>query len=203
MKGLLLAIAACLFLPLLTGCTAWQENVELHGVKFQKAKVDANGFVIGYIGADTLVGGRPCRQGWVHLHPNGTPAGFTASQDIALTRFTIPAATWVSQNTEGIVTTCSFPRDVDIQGHVCRGGSGGAEGVQTAFYPDGALKQFYAPKPTRIDGVLCGASLFQSGIELYENGKLHSATLSEDLLLDGQLHHAGERIHLTAEGKSQ
>jgi hypothetical protein len=203
MKRLLLTFAACLILPLLAGCVAWQEDIELHGVKFQKARVDAKGFVIGYIGADALVGGRPCRQGWLHLHPNGTLAGFTASQDIALARFTILAATWVFQNTDGIVTVCAFPRDIEIQGHVCRGSSGGSEGVQTAFYPDGALKLFFAPQPTRIDGVPCGSSLFQSGIELYENGRLCRANLSEDIFLNGQLYNAGERIHLTPEGKVQ
>jgi len=46
-------------------------------------------------------------------------------------------------------------------------------------------------------------SLFQPGIELYEDGRLHSATLTEDLLLESQYHHAGERIHLTPEGKAQ
>ena len=138
MKSFFLTFVACLFLPLLASCVTWQENVELHGVKFQKARVEANGLVIGYLGADTLVGGRPCRQGWVHLHPNGTPAGFTAAQDFALACFTIPAATWVFQNADGIVIVCVFPRDIDIQGHVCRGGIGGSEGIQTAFYPDGA-----------------------------------------------------------------
>ena len=170
-------------------------------MSFQKAKVDQRGFVIGFLPGDTTIAGRPCKQGWVHLHPNGVPAGFTASKDIVLDRFPIPPQTWVFQNEGGIVTVCSFPRDMDIQGHICRGGIGGSEGVQTAFYPNGALKQFFAPHPVRIDGVPCGASAFQPGIELHENGRLKSATLSEDFERDGRIHHKGERLRMTSEGR--
>jgi hypothetical protein len=200
-KTLLFALAGAAVVAAAAGCFDWTENVELHGVKFQKARVQENGFAIGFIGGDAVIAGRPCRKGWVHLHPNGIPAGFTASRDIALSRFTIPAGTWVFQNTDGVVTVCAFPRDLEIQGHECRGGFGGSEGTQTAFYPDGALKQFFAPKPVRIDGIPCGASAFQPGIELYENGRLRSATLSEDIALGGRLRSKGERIRLTTEGR--
>ncbi len=184
-------------MALLVGCVKWKQNVVVDGVPFQTATVDANGFVSGYISADTAIGGRPCRAGWVHLHPNGTLAGFTAGQDIVLDRFTIPAGTWVHQNPQGIVTVCAFPRNVEIQGYICRGGVGGSEGVQAAFYPDGALKQFFAPLPVTIDGIPCDSSLFQRGIELYENGHLKSGTLASDVTIDRQIHHQGERIHLT------
>jgi hypothetical protein len=194
-------LAACLCFSTLTGCLDWQQNVELHGVKFQTARVQDNGYVIGSIAADATVGGRPCRAGWLHLHPNGTPAAFTASQDIALPRFTIPAGTWVFQNSGGIVTVCAFPRDTEIQGQLCSG-NGGPEGVQAAFYPDGALKQFFAPRPVLINGIPCGANVFQPGIQLYENGRLQSATLSDDITLNGRVHHAGERIHLTPDGQT-
>jgi len=187
--------------------TGWQKNVTMHGVNFEKAKVDQRGFVTGSVAADTTIGGRPCKQGWVHLHPNGVPASFTASADIPLGRFFIPSGTWVFQNEQGIITVCSFPRDVEIQGHVCRGGGiwgilGGSEGVQAAFYPSGALKHFFVRHPVRIDGVPCAASVFH-GIELYENGRLKSATLSEDFEQDREIHHKGERLRLTSEGHVQ
>jgi hypothetical protein len=193
---------SCLLFALLAGCAVWHENVELHGVKFQRATVDSKGLVIGYMEADAVVGGRPCRKGWIHLHPNGTPAGFTASQDIALPRYTIPAGTWVIQNPDGIVTVCAFPRDVEIQGHVCRGSADGPTGVQTAFYPNGALKQFFAPGPVTIDGVPCRSSLFEPGIELYENGKLRRAVVARDFTLEGQVHHQGEPIQLASDGRA-
>jgi len=195
--------ALCAALGGFTACSSpGKENIEVYGVQFSRAKIDGRGFVIGYLAGDSTIAGRACKQGWVHLHPNGVPAGFTAASDIVLSRFIIPSNTWVFQNEEGTVTQCAFPRDTGVQGQVCRGGGilGGAEGVQTAFYPDGALKQFFARKPVRIDGVPCGNSLFQAGIELHENGRLRSATLSEDYVRQGRVYHRGERIHLTPEG---
>lgn len=194
---ILLTVLGSVLLVFATGCS-WKENVEVHGVKFQRAKITDNGFVVGYVDKDLTVAGRPCKAGWIQLHPNGALAGFTAAKDVALSRFRIPAGGWVMQNADGVVTICSFPRDTMVQGHLCRGGGliGGSEGVQTSFYPDGALKQFFGPEPVRIDGVPCGADLFHRGIELYQNGHLKSATLSEDFVRDGRAYHKGERIQL-------
>ncbi len=183
--------------------TGWQDNATLHGITFQRAKTDQRGFVIGYLAADTAIAGRPCRQGWVHLHPNGIPAGYTAAADIPLSRLTIPAGTWVFQDDKGTLTVCSFPRDMKIQNHDCRGGIGGSEGVQTAFYPSGALKQFFAPKAVEIEGFPCRASAFQPGIELYEDGRLKSATLDKDIVRDGHVLHGGDRVRLTPQGSLQ
>jgi hypothetical protein len=164
------------------------------------AKIDQQGFVIGYLAADTTIAGRPCRKGWVHLYPSGNLAGFTAASDIVLSRFVIPAHTWVYQNKDGIITVCAFPSDTGVQGHVCRGSSLGSEGVQTAFYPDGALKQFYTRKPVQIEGVQCGNGFFQRGIELYENGRLRSATLAAEFNCHGKVYRKSDRIQLTPEG---
>jgi len=195
-------IGVLLFCPvLIAGCLHWNRDIEVHGVTFEKARVDKNGFVIGRVAQDTVVAGRPCRKGWLHLHPNGVPAGFAAATDIRLPRLTIPAGTWVFQDPDGIVTVCAFPGDTEVQGHVCRGGAGGAEGIQTAFYPDGALKQFFAPADLRIDGIPCAAGLFGPGIELYASGRLRSATLAADCELNGRAYRKGERIHLTPAGQ--
>jgi len=147
--------------------------------------------------------GRPCRKGWVHLYPDGSLAAFSAAQDIPLPRFTIPAGTWVQQDPAGAVKVCSFPANTELQGHLCAGGFGGSEGVQAAFYPTGALREFFAPQPVKIDGIPCNNSLFQRPIELYEDGHLRSATLNEDFSLDNQTFHKGERINLTSDGHVQ
>jgi hypothetical protein len=197
--GLMRVAAAALCaggLLTVTGCCRWQKDVVVQGVTFQKATIDKRGFVIGWVDQDVTIHGRPCKQGWVHLHPNGALAGFTAAKEIALNRLTIPAGTWVFQDTNGTVTVCAFPHDTEVQGHLCRGGGvlGGSEGVQTAFYADGALKQFFAPHPVQIENVPCDASLFHKGIQLYEDGRLRSATLSEDFVRDGRVYHQGERL---------
>ncbi len=183
----LLALA-CTGLLLASGFAAgWQRDVTLHGVMFTKVRTDAAGFHVGHIDTETVVGGRACRAGWLHLHPDGTPAAFTAAHEIVLPRVTIPAGTWVMQNPEGVVTACAFPADTTVQGHLCRG-TGGPKGVQAAFYPDGALKHFFPVRPTTLDGVPCGTGLVRGSIELHANGRLKSCLLGEAWV------HAGRKL---------
>ena len=75
----LTSIVICLAALLFTGCFRWQENVTLAAVEFEKARVDKSGTIIGRLPEDRVVQRRPCRQGWLHLHPNGVPSGFTAA----------------------------------------------------------------------------------------------------------------------------
>ena len=63
-----------------------------------------------------------------------------------------------------------------------------------------SLRQFFSPKPLVLDGVPCGTSIFQPGIELYEDGRLRSATLSEDLVRDGKTYPKGERVVIAPSG---
>lgn len=195
-RALVIGAAALLFAG---GCFNWRHDVTLKGVAFEKARTESDGLVIGWIRADTLVGNRWCKQGWMHLHANGVAAAFTAAREIALPRCTIPAGTWVAQGPDGVIKMCAFPRDTLVQGHLCRG-SGGPTGVQASFYPDGALKQFFSRAPVRIDGILCRANLFEAGIELHENGRLKSATLAEDFTRDGRTFRKGTRITLGPDG---
>ncbi len=181
------------------GCFNWQHDVTLKGIAFERVRSEPNGYVIGWTKADTLVGNRWCKRGWLHLYPNGVAAAFTAAREIALPRDTIPAGTWVFQEPDGAITVCAFPRDTEVQGHLCRG-SGGPEGVQTALYADGGLKQFFPQGTVRIDGVPCSASLFEAGIELHPNGRLKSATLAEVFTREGRTFPKGARIFLSSDG---
>jgi hypothetical protein len=193
----------CLFQAaalLSAGCFDWQHDVSVQGVAFSKVRVEGNGLVIGLLKEDTLIGGRPCKRGWVHLRPNGVPAGFTASREIDLGRFRIPAGTWVFQNEAGVVTVCAFPRDTEVQGHRCRG-SGGPKGVQAAFYPGGALKQYFLSHDIRIQGIPCKAGSFDESIELHENGRLKGCVLSEELARDGRIYHRGTRLRFDPDGR--
>ena len=184
------------------GCSEWQHDVTLQGVAFSKVRSVSDGRLIGQIAADTVVQGRPCAQGWLHLHPNGVPAVFAAAQEIKAPRCTIPAGTWVFQDRAGAVTICAFPRDTLVQGHLCRG-SGGPKGVQASFYPDGALRQFFLVQPTVIDGVPCATGLIRGSVELHENGRLKSGMLEEDLVRDVMKLSQGIRITLTPDGRVQ
>lgn len=193
-RALLLGAASLL---LTAGLAA---EVTLHGVIFTKVRTGADGLHIGHIDTETGVGGRACRAGPLHLHPDGTPAAFTTAQEIQLARVTIPAGTWVNQNPDGVVTVCAFPQDTLVQGHLCRG-TGGPKGVQVSFYADGALRQFFLARPATIDGVPCGTGLTRGAVELHENGRLKSCHLSQDLVRDGRKLRKGTRITLTPDGR--
>lgn len=202
-KGLTLLLFPAAAL-LLAGCFSWQYDVVVQGVAFSQVRVESDGLVIGQIKADTLIGGRPCKQGWVHLRGNGVPVGFTAAREIDLGRFKIPADTWVSQSKEGVVTICQFPRDTEVQGHLCCGGGwlgGGPEGIQTEFYPDGALKKYFLRHDTRIQDIPCRAGLGRELIELYANGRLKACQLSAELTRAGQTYRPGTRLHFDPTGR--
>jgi hypothetical protein len=195
---LLLFQTAALFLA---GCSDWKYDVTVQGVAFGQVKIEDNGLVIGELKEDTLIGGRPCKRGWVHLRPNGVPVGFTASRAIDLGRFTIPAETWVFQNEDGVVTVCAFPRDTEVQGHWCLG-NGGPEGAQAAFYASGSLKQYFLRHDTRIQDIPCKGGLFNELIELHENGRLKGCVLSEELVRDGRSYPKGARLRFDPDGRN-
>jgi hypothetical protein len=194
--GLGIAVSA------IAGFFRWENNVTLRGVAFRKVRIDEQGLAIGLLKQDTMISGRPCKRGWVHIHTNGIPSGFTAAKPIELARFTIPAGTWVAQNTDGVVTVCAFPRDTLVQGHLCRG-SGGPTGVQAAFYPGGALKQYFLREDTVIQNIPCKAGVLNQSIELHENGRLKACLLSENVTFDGRPYPKGKRIHFDPEGRIQ
>lgn len=191
----------CLSVFLVAGCHAWQQDTTLKGVTFKKARVEKDGLVIGLLEKDTIIGGRPCQRGWVQVHSNGVLAAFTASQAIKLERFTIPAGTWVAQKPDGVIRVCAFPSDTEVQGHSCRGGSGGPAGVQAAFYPSGRLKQYFLREDQTVQGVPCESGVFNQSIELHENGALKSCKLSQDFTREGHTHRRGDRIQLDEQGR--
>ena len=197
----LLRFLVCTGLIQAAGLAAgWQHDVTLHGVLFTKVRTDNVGLHIGQIDTETVVGGRACRPGWLHLHPDGTPAAFIAAHDIPLPLLTIPTGTWVMQDTAGTVTVCAFPQDTEVQGHLCRG-TGGPKGVQTAFYPDGRLKQFFPARPKTIDGVPCGTGLVRGWIELHESGRLKSCALGNAWVHAGRKLRKGTRLTFTPDGQ--
>jgi len=200
MSNLCAAFPPLLAIAALGGCFGWSYDTTYAGVAFRRVRVE-RGLAIGVIREDTVIAGRPCKAGWVHLRSSGIPAGFTASRDIALARFTIPADTWVFQDAGGAVTVCAFPRDTEVQGHLCKGGWGGSEGVQAAFYPDGALKQYFLTADTVIDGLPCKAGAFNESVELYANGRVKACALSRAFSIGGRTFPKGARLRLSPEGR--
>jgi hypothetical protein len=165
------------------------------GTNFNDFRQEKNGIKIGRLKEDMVIGGRPCKKGWLHLHANNVPAAFTAAHEIEEGRLKIPVDTWVLQTAEGVVTTCAFPRDTEVQGILCKG-TGGAKGAQVAVYPSGALKQVFLARDMRIQEVPCAADAISGAVEFYEDGKLKSCLLSESYTRDGAVHKKGTRLQL-------
>lgn len=190
---------------LLAGCVNWQHDVVVKGVAFSKVRMAGADLAIGQIKEDTVIGGRPCKRGWVHVRGNGVPVAFTAAREIDLGRFKIPAETWVIQTEKGVVKICAFPPgDTAVQGHLCRGGGwlgGGPEGIQAEFYPDGALRKYFLSHDTRIQDIPCKAGLLNEIIELHESGRLKACVLSADLTRDGRTYPQGTRLRFDPDGR--
>lgn len=195
-------LAAALLTSALTAAAA--DRVPAHpsvsALPLTRVKVMPTGAVIATLTADTIIAGQPCAKGWLHLHPNGRPEGFTASAPIDHPRMRIPAGTWVVLTPEGVIRLCAFPEDIDLQGHRCRG-TGGPKGVQVAFHPDGAIRQFYLTQPTRIDGVPCDDGLIRGAVFLHPNGRLQSCRLSEPFERDGRRYERGTRLTFDDTGR--
>lgn len=199
-KKLIASLALAVLVITWIGCGDWQHNTTVHGVAFKKVRIDKQGLAIGLINEPTTIKDRPCQRGWVHVYSNGIPAAFATAKSMELPRFTIPAGTWVFQNPDGAVKICAFPGDTEVQGHTCRG-SGGPAGVQAAFYPGGALKQYFLRHDTTIQDIPCKAGLLNQSIELHENGRLKACVPSMDLTRDGVTHPKGKRIRLDTDGR--
>lgn len=196
-SGIALLVLATLLQP---GCTRWQKDTTIAGVTFAVVKVDPSGHALGRIVQPVVVGGRACQPGWLHLHANGAPEAFTTAEPIVLPGVTLPTGTWVRQTPDGVITVFAAPATIAVQGHWCRG-TGGPKGVQVALYPSGALRQFYPPKATRIDGVPCRAGSFSGWVELHENGRLKSALLDSDWEHQGTRFLRGTRLEFDATGR--
>ncbi len=101
---------------------------------------------------------------------------------------------------------CFLPRNVRIQGVLCRGDE--SRGWETVFYSNGKLALAWLPEPQKIQGVPCAASSFWSelftktaAVYFYKNGKLKSCKLDSDLTVTGKKFEAGERINFDESGK--
>ena len=136
--------------------------------------------IIARLQEETLIDGFSCAADWVHFTRSGQLSKCTLSEDVVVQNNLIPGNTWVVLDEDLNLKYCSFPKDTEIQGYLCKGGAGGSEGTSTAFYHGGRLKAFYAPSNVMIQGIPCGKG-FSSPIYLHENGNLKECTTSSNL----------------------
>jgi len=165
-------------------------------VQFSMTRARQSGTVmIGRIQAAAEIDGIPCSAGWVHFDKSGVLRSCLLDRPANIQGNVIPKGTWIRLNPDSSLAWCSFPADTEIQGYVCRGGMGGAEGVATRFYPDGRLDAFFPRIDTMVGGVLCEASV-SGAIYLYRSGSLKECTVAGETVLDGRTLYKEQRVSL-------
>ena len=199
-------LASTILLLVLGGCAGWQEkNVVRNGIHFDKLRTEelrqepAATIIVGELAADSEIYGYPCARGFIVFHDNWQLREFKLTRVYPFREFRIPAGTWMFPDRHGNIKTCNFPRDVEIQGHLCRGGRGGLEGVQTSFYENGSLESYFSRKDVVINGIPCLGSVFHP-ITLHENGQLKRCTLAVTTVIEGVEYLRKTRITFDSHG---
>lgn len=200
--GLLLIVG--LILLAAGGCHSWEYDTTVDGVPYERIRYEEKrdgraarsiGYIDGQTEIDELV-----YTGWLHRRDDGSVLGGLLAEDATVAGIVIPAQTWVSFDEEGRLASCHFPTPQKIQGVDCDGTGGGSKGAVVTFYPDGTLKQFFAPDDVEIQGIPCRGGLFNS-VQLHESGALKQCTLAERTTIDGIVLDPGVRVSLDTEGR--
>jgi hypothetical protein len=204
-----LRAAAALFLLTVLACVAacspWEigaeKDVVKNGIEFETFREMDDGSKIGKLAKNTVIDGWPCKQGFIVFHPDWRLDELQLSRDYERNGIAMPEGTWVFPDRHGNPGICMFPRDVEVQGYLCRGSWMGKEGVMTAFYPGGRLHWFYSRDPVVVDGVICKDTVFEA-VYLHENGRLKQCKLDEATTIEGVAYSSGTVIRMDDNGKA-
>lgn len=187
------------------GFHSWNYNQLVDGIQYKRIRTERVKdepevlLSIGQLAQNVEIDGL-IYQGWLHRRDDGTVRGGLLAEKAVVNGVSIPAETWVSFNQKGQLRSCAFPANQTIQKHRCRGTGGGSKGAVVVFYPNGKLKEFFAPGNVVIQNIPCTGGLFHS-IQLHENGRLKSCTLSEAAMIGSTAFRSGERIKLDVNGR--
>lgn len=199
--------AAMLFLGLLagaTGCAPWQvgaeKDVVRNGIRFETFRELDDGSKQGVLAEDTVIRGWPCKKGFIVFHPDWRLDELQLSRDYERNGVFMPAGSWVFPDARSNPGTVMFPRDVEIQGYLCRGSGMGKSGFMTQFYSTGNLRLFWSREPVGVGRFVCRDSLFV-GISLHDNGRLRECILDKPATLDLTSYPRGTRLRLDAAGR--
>jgi hypothetical protein len=183
------------------GCAPWEiraeKNVVKNGIRFEAFRENDNGSKMGNLAEDTVIDGWPCRQGFVDFHADWRLDECHLSREYERNGIVMPEGTRVFPDKFGNPGICLFPRDVNIQGYLCRGNRSG--GFMAAFYTNGKLHWFYTRRPVVVDGVTCSDSLFEA-IYLHPDGGLRQCKLEKSIMVEGVRYQKGFVIHFDQAG---
>ena len=186
------------------GCSPWQlgaeKDVVKNGIRFDTFRENDDGTKIGILAGDTVIDGWPVNKDFIVFYPDWRLDELQVSRDYERNGVFMPAGTWVFPDKQGNPGVCIFPRDVEVQGHLCRGSGSGKEGFMTAFYASGKLHWFYSRDPVVVDGVSCKDSLFEA-IYLHPDGSLQQCKLDKAVTIEGVEYRRGFIIRFNQAGK--
>lgn len=201
------ATAALLMIGLLGyagGCAPWEidaeKNVVKNGIEFETFRETDHGSKVGTLAGDTVIDGWPCKRGFIVFREDWSLDELQLSRDYERNGIFMPEGTWVFANRQGIPKTCMFPRDVNVQGYLCRGSWLGKQGWMTEFYDSGKLKMFWSREPVTIGRMTCADSVMQ-GIHLHENGRLKQCKLDKAAIIQGVEYRKGTVVCFDQAGR--
>lgn len=138
----------------------------------------------------------------INYYENGNIEFCRLSQIDTLSGQILPENTGVHFTEKGILNWCFLPKDLLIQGHLCRGGG---YSFMTNFYPNGQLKIAWLAENEVIQNIPCSKFNFFSAIfysfhgkpgktSFYENGRLKYCELSEKKTINGIQYQKGDAV---------
>ena len=117
----------------------------------------------------------------------------------------LPEGTIIHKRTKDKIY-CFLPRNIEIQGILCRGDSN--RGWETEFYSNGKLAKAWPAKTEEIQGIPCMEASFwtevfgrDAAVYFYPNGKLAKCKLAKDTTIDGHAFEKGDHVRFDQEGK--
>ncbi len=204
MKTKTLLVVTLFLLMLANACkeryTAWEKDKTVNDIGFSRVRYgmieNDTVTIIGFLKQPTIINGYLCSPDWVHMEKDGKLLLFRLEEPSEINHVTFPRETWVRFHDGNLIVV--FPRDTVIQGFFCRGG-GGVKGVQTSFYENGSIREFYSNNTLIIDDVKCYSDP-TNPIGLHDDGSLRYCTLAEPLEYDTGEIKKGTRIEIDEEG---
>lgn len=137
--------------------------------------------------------------------PDGSLKSATLAIADTVSGRVLPAGSKVHFYRDGSFHFCFLPGEVEIDGHLCRGGG---HDFMTHLYPDGSPKIIWLARDEIIQGLPCArfewfGDVFggASDVVFYPNGTLKHAKLSRDATVQGQELRKGDHVLFDRNGK--
>ena len=152
--------------------------------------------------------GYPCAAGYAWFYDGGALQSCRLTRDVPFGEARAGAGSWITLTSDGKPQFAFLRHDTRIGPVTCMGSAMGREGISTAFYPSGKLKQCSLAADQEIQGVPCVHGGFFSELSggdastsFYERGGLRSCRLSRAATVDGKQFARGARVELDEAGR--